>query len=161
VFKQVQVPAGGQQSVQVAAGSRVTPPPLSSGDGGGTQQMTASKDIRGPSPEFPQLCEYGLRHPNKGEPSAPVRADQVATAMAFLAQFRPTKRGTYSSYYLKHAAERWGGRNGLSGYVSNGALIAAAFCLGLVIDEYLSCFPTSPNAKIGISKRDYVKLVGY
>jgi hypothetical protein len=124
------------------------------------ENSATQKRAEGPWPEFPQLCEYGLRSA-KGHRPTRVSEDQVFTAVMFLSQFRPTKRGTYDSYFLKHAAERWGGKVGLCSYISNGALIAAALCLGLVIDEYLSCFPTSPNAKIGISKRDYVKLVGY
>jgi hypothetical protein len=181
------IPAEGQQSVLVAAGyANRCCCRYSSGDGSsGTQQKTtgenspvakqpigrptktASKvercvgmDICGPWPEYPQLCEYGLRHA-KGKPPSPIRADQLATAIEFLRHFRPTKKGTYSSYFLKHEAERWGGRNGMCTYVSNGALIAAALHLGLVIDEYGNCWPTSPNAKIGISKRDFVKLMGY
>ncbi len=115
--------------------------------------------MRGPWPEFPQLCEYGLRYA-KGKPPSPVCADQVVTAIEYLRQFRPTKRGTCSSYFLKHEAERWGGRNGLCHYISNGALIAAALCLGLVIEEYPNCWPSSPNAKIGISRRDFNRLAG-
>jgi hypothetical protein len=132
------------------------PPSLASGGGGGTQQVATLRHW----PQFPLLCEYGLR-PAKGHLPTPVSENQVFTAVMFLSQFRPTKRGTYCSYFLKHAAERWGRKVGLCSYVSNGALIKAALRLGLVIDEYLSCFPTSPNAKIGISKRDFVKLVGY
>jgi hypothetical protein len=60
---------------------------------------------------------------------------------------------------LKHEAERWGGRNRMCSYVSNGALIAAALFLGLAIDEYGNCWPTSPNAKIGVSKRDFSRYM--
>lgn len=138
------------------------------GGGSGTQQEAVgtnaptenhvAPDTRGPWPDFPQLCEYGLRRPPKDVRSSPVRADEIATAVAYLCRFRPTKRGTYNSYFLKHEAERWALRNGMSAYVSNGALIAAALTLGLVIDEYLNCWPTSPNAKIGISKRDFKRF---
>jgi hypothetical protein len=72
-----------------------------------------------------------------------------------LRRFRPTKRGTYSSYLLKHEAERWGGRTGMCRYVSNGALIAAALFLGLSVEDYPPSWLTSPNARIGISKRDF------
>ncbi|MET3993354.1 hypothetical protein ABID65_005006 [Bradyrhizobium sp. S3.9.2] len=114
---------------------------------------------RGPWPEYPQLCEYGLRRPPKSNIVSVIRADQVQTAIAFLRLFRPTKRGTYSSYFLKHEAERWGQRKGFCCYVSNGALLCAALHLGLVIDEYRDRFPTSPNARIGISRRDFKKVI--
>jgi hypothetical protein len=153
------VPAGGQQR----RFSEPTQPLASSGCVGAHQTATVGensptqKRADGPSPEFSQLCEYGLRLA-KGHRPTRVSEDQVFTAVMFLSQFRPTKRGTYDSYFLKHEAERWGGRNGMCSYISNGALIAAALCLGLVIDEYLSCFPTSPNAKIGISKRGFKRF---
>jgi hypothetical protein len=119
----------------------------------------ATSAPRGARHEFPRLCEFGLR-PHPGTLPTPVRADQVATAIAFLRQFRPTKTGRLNSYYLKHEAERWGGRNGMCYYVSNGALLMAALCLDLVIEEYPNCWPSSPNAKIGISKRDFKRLTG-
>jgi hypothetical protein len=117
----------------------------------------AASAARGVWHEFPRLCEFGLR-PHPGTLPTPVRADQIATAIAFLRQFRPTKTGRLNSYYLKHEAERWGGRNGMCYYVSNGALLMAALCLGLVIEEYPNCWPSSPNAKIGISKYDFKRL---
>lgn len=114
---------------------------------------------RGPWPRFPQLCEYGLRYPPKGGRPSPVRADQVATAIAFLSMFEPTKTGRISSYCLKHAAERYGGRRGLCSYVSNGALIAAALQLGFVVEEYpMGYGPQSPNAKIGVGLREFKKF---
>ena len=39
----------------------------------------------------------------------------------------------WGSYALKHEAERWGQRNGYSGYVSNGAAIVAAILCGFTI----------------------------
>lgn len=75
--------------------------------------------------------------------------------MAFLRLFRPTKKGTFSSYWLKHEAERWGGKNGMRSYVSNGALLLAAFRLGLTVAPHRS---PSPNAQIGLSKRDVRKF---
>lgn len=62
---------------------------------------------------------------------------QVATAIAYLRCCKPAKRATLNSYWLKHLAEDWGKAQGLSGYVANGALIAAAV--------YLQ-FPTSRGA---------------
>lgn len=123
------------------------PRPLSSPDSRG--------DIRGPWYDLPQLCEYGLRRPPKSNLASPVRADQVETAIEFLRMFRPIKKGSYCSYYLKHEAESWGHRNGMCNYVSNGALLWAALHLGLTVDEYWDRYPTSPNAKIGISRRDF------
>jgi hypothetical protein len=110
--------------------------------------------------KFPRLCEYGLRPP-RGHLPTPPRADQVATAVAFLRLFRPTKTGRVDSYRLKHEAERWGAKNGMSAYVSNGALLLAAMCLDLVVEEYRSCWPSSPNAKIGVSGRDLKRLTGW
>jgi hypothetical protein len=84
-------------------------------------------------------------------PHAPEN-DQVETALAYLSQLTPTKRPTYSSYYLKHRAESWGKCHGHSSYVSNGALIEAAIRLGLTIK------PTGINAGIGVSVRDVKAL---
>jgi hypothetical protein len=109
---------------------------------------------------FPFLCEYGLRRYPKSEPT-PVSAKHVATAVLFLRQFKPVKHGAFSSYYLKHAAEKWGGSVGLSYYITNGALLAAAFFLGRSIEPHRgSWFPPSPNADIGISKRDFRRITG-
>jgi hypothetical protein len=47
-----------------------------------------------------------------------------------------------SSYYLKHAAEKWAGA-----YISNGALIAAAVHLGFAIERA----PSNINAQIGVT----------
>jgi hypothetical protein len=77
---------------------------------------------------------------------------EVKTAIAYLSQLTPTKRPTYSSYYLKHRAENWGKRHGHCSYVSNGALIEAAIRLGLTIK------PISINAHIGVSVRDVKAL---
>src|SRR5437879_415103 len=95
-----------------------------------TQTVGATDDPRHPKArrEFPGLCEFGLRPPPRSAPT-PVRAAQVQTAVAYLRQFRPTARGTYSSYDLKHRAERWGGKLGMSSYITNGAMIAAALLL--------------------------------
>ena len=41
----------------------------------------------------------------------------------------------WTSYTLKHAAERWGRRHGYFGYVSNGAAIVAAILCGFTILE--------------------------
>ncbi len=82
----------------------------------------------------------------------PPADDQTETALAYMSQLKPTKRPTYSSYYLKHHAEEWGRRHGHCSYVSNGALIAAAIRLKLVIK------PTGINADIGVSRHDVKAL---
>jgi len=82
-----------------------------------------------------------------GLPTPPLEK-QVETALAYLSQLKPTKQPTFSSYHLKHCAERWGKRHGMEPYVSNGALIEAAIRLGLVIK------PNNINAGIGVSKHD-------
>lgn len=78
-------------------------------------------------------------------------AKEIQTASAFLQQMTPINEWTFSSYHLKHVAEAYGKRYGLSGHVSNGALIAAAIALG---------FPVRPeswpslNAVCGVSILD-------
>ncbi len=55
-------------------------------------------------------------------------ADQIDAALAYLKAGAPDDHAPSSgmySYGLKHRAERWAGR-----YISNGAMIAAAFMLG-------------------------------
>ena len=149
------VPAGGQHAVRVkSAGSREPAATLYFSDSAaaGTRQITM------PS-VFPKLCENGLR-PAKGHQPTPIREDQVFTAAMFLSKFRPTKHGTYSSYYLKHAAENWGATVGLCSYISNGALIKAALYLGLAVEELSEYWP-SPNAVVGIHRGDFKRLVGY
>lgn len=63
----------------------------------------------------------------------------------------PTRRPTVFSYSLKHLAENWGQRVGMRSYVSNGALILAAFELGLTIKPYDDA-PGCPNAQVGAGK---------
>ena len=69
-------------------------------------------------------------------------------------------KADHGSYALKHSAERWGERNGLEGYVSNGALIAAALHLGFLVrpDDPRSLSmqwlgKVRPNARIGLSRK--------
>lgn len=92
-----------------------------------------------------------------GDPEPP-EAAQVATAVAFLRLLTPTHAATWQSpgsYGLKHDAEQWGRVNGLEPYVSNGALIAAAVEIGYPIWHRGR---GSPNAAIGVSKRDLSRL---
>jgi hypothetical protein len=107
---------------------------------------------------FPRFGANGLYPGLRSEPS-PIQPDQVLTAMMFLRMFTPTKLTYYSSYFLKHAAENWGGKVGLCSYVSNGALILAALMLGLTVAPY-DKEGWSPNAGIGISKRDFRRITG-
>ena len=108
---------------------------------------------------FPRFGANGLYPGRRNEPS-PIQPDQVATAMAFLQRLKPTQRGYISSYALKHAAENWGRDVGMCAYVSNGALILAALLLGLVVRPYDEDRYLNPNAAIGVSKRDYRRIVG-
>jgi hypothetical protein len=71
-------------------------------------------------------------HESYGPPK-PLEDCQVETALAYLSQLRPTKQPTFSSHLLKHRAEQWDRLHGYFPYVSNGALIAAAVRLELLI----------------------------
>ena len=77
----------------------------------------------------------------------------IATAIAFLRLCRKIKTPTYSSYFLKHVAERWGGHNGMQPYITNGELIVAAVYLGFHIEP----IRRSPNACVGVSRIDVKK----
>jgi hypothetical protein len=81
--------------------------------------------------------------------------NQIETAIAFLRRCRATAKPTLGSCGLKHSAERWGRRNGLSPYVSNGSLICAAIFLGFPISEPIK---GNPNVSIGVHARDVVRL---
>ncbi len=98
------------------------------------------KEIRA---KYPTLCATGLGISNF-KPRSPYEKqlaelaesrrclfdsqDEIHTARAFLALCRPS-RSRCGSYGLKHQAEGWGARSDLSPYVSNGALILAAYLL--------------------------------
>ncbi|MCA1453980.1 hypothetical protein I6F35_12235 [Bradyrhizobium sp. BRP22] len=116
-------------------------------------------DSAEPRYRFPHFGANGF-YPGRGRAPSPLQPEQIATAMAFLQMFRPTKHGTLSSYFLKHAAENWGGKIGLCSYVSNGALILAALMLGLVVEPHRPDWLLSPNADIGISRRDFRRITG-
>lgn len=80
--------------------------------------------------------------------------EEFARALEFVeARWRPTQNITryQSSYGLKHTAERWHreviGRN-VNCYVSNGALIAAALCLGY----RHRIIPGSPNCFFNVGR---------
>jgi hypothetical protein len=90
-------------------------------------------------------------------------ANEVATAIAFLRRFKPTKtvRSGVRSYALKHSAEIWGRRNGMAGYVSQGELIAAALYLGFKI-KAIGRSKETPNgsttAYVGIAIPELARL---
>jgi hypothetical protein len=81
----------------------------------------------------------------------------IATAVAFLRQCRKVKKFTYSSYHLKHQAERWGRYNGLEPYVANSELIVAAVYLGFPIRVHRR----SLNVLIAVSKRDLEAVMAH
>ncbi len=75
--------------------------------------------------------------------------------MAFLRQMRRTMRPNTGSGTLKHHAEDWGRENGLCGYVSRGALIAAAQALGYSIKR-IGC---GGDVEIGVRQCDLNRLL--
>jgi hypothetical protein len=79
----------------------------------------------------------------------------VATALAFLRQCRRIKTPNLSSYGLKHAAERWGRRNGMKPYITNGELIVAAIYLNFTIKPYPD---GGPNVAIAVAVEDVQRL---
>jgi hypothetical protein len=76
--------------------------------------------------ELPQ--KYIERSRNRFNP------EHVATAIAFIREHCvPAKTPKIDSYWLKHLAEEWGAKHGLSDYVATGELIAAAVYLQLPV----------------------------
>jgi hypothetical protein len=73
----------------------------------------------------------------------------VAAAIRFLRQCRPTKRARLSSYRLKHSVEHWD-----HDYVSNGELIAAALYLGFKTKS----IPGEVNVLIAVNADDADRL---
>jgi len=73
-----------------------------------------------------------------------LRFDEFLICCDWLAKFEKVRTPQFSSYYLKHVIEKLA-----DSYISNGALIAAAFHLDLPI----KFFPGSPNINVGISKK--------
>lgn len=72
------------------------------------------------------------------------RANEIKLAKSFFETCTPSKTTFINSYRLKHLAED----RARPAYISNGALITAAYEMGLGI----KCFPRSPNAGIAVSK---------
>ena len=98
---------------------------------------------------FPELSGDGVRLPPGAKPQ-PIHDDQIETAMAFLRLLRPTTRPTIGSGTLKHDCESWGSVNGLSAYVSRGALVAAAVIVGYTVRAHRY----GADVQIGISLKD-------
>jgi hypothetical protein len=106
---------------------------------------------------FPQLCSDGL-HPYPGAASRPIDPAQVETAIAFLGMLTPTKTPRTGSGTLKHHAENWGKRVGLSSYISCGALTTAAVALGLIMKTYGPWWSKNPHVAIGVSLKDLKRI---
>lgn len=106
---------------------------------------------------FPKLCSDGL-YPYPGTAPRFIDPAQVEAAIHFLSLLTPTKTPRISSGSLKHLAEEWGRRHGLCGYISPGALTAAAVALGLAIKTYGSWFAMNPHVAIGVSRKDLRRL---
>lgn len=71
--------------------------------------------------EWPGLDADGV-----GGASRPINRHEVAAARAYIRTCGATQTAKKPAYRLKHQAERWAAGRGLAGYVSPGALIAAA-----------------------------------
>jgi hypothetical protein len=74
--------------------------------------------------------------------------ERVATAIAFFRSGPRTRKRREDSGWLKHLAERWGRDQGMSSYVANGELIAAAVYLGLPIQGVSK----APNVLIRVGR---------
>jgi hypothetical protein len=106
---------------------------------------------------FPKLCVDGL-YPFPGMASRPIDPEQVQAAIQFLAMLTPTKTPRIGSGTLKHHAEAWAKRHGLCGYISRGALTAAAVTLGLAVKAYGPLFVFNPAVGIGVSLKDLRRI---
>src|SRR5438309_1680643 len=87
---------------------------------------------------FPDLNCDGLNSTRQRHEFLETDADMLTTSVAFMQRIDAARIGRLrpSSYFLKHAAERWGGATGHAPYVSNGALIAAAVYLDFPVKPY-------------------------
>lgn len=105
---------------------------------------------RPPDNDSSEVNEMTIMNQTRDAPSAD--SAQVQTAKAFLLTLTRTKSATRRSpysYMLKHNAENWGRANGMEPYVTNDAVIAAAFELDLLV---LWEGGRSPNALIGVTR---------
>lgn len=121
-----------------------------------TYLLEAALVIEGAASAHPDLDHHGWFRDEK-QPFEPTESSltQVATALAYLDQCVIVKTPKEYSYRLKHCAENWGRKHGMSPYVSNGAFILAALHRGVPMKHYphrsLNCF-------LAISKRSIAAL---
>jgi hypothetical protein len=102
--------------------------------------------------KFPKICADGTCIGVRGAPFQAILPNQVDTAMEFLSQLTSTRTARTGSYQLKHVGEDWGKRQGLSRYVSNGAMIVAALALELPVEAAGKPWELfNPNCLIGVS----------
>lgn len=94
------------------------------------------------------LIVPGRQWPISGKPPA----DQIRAAVEWCEWAKVIKSPTFSSYCVKHTAERWA-----EFYISNGALIVAAGRVGIPMFSMPPVFFRSPNAGLAISRRWYAK----
>ena|ERR1700722_4352528 len=106
---------------------------------------------------FPKLSANGIFAGGDGRgcrpAPQPIVASQFEDALAFLSRLTPTKTARICSYVLKHIAERWAGS-----YISNGALIAAALALRLVVETYPPSWGDNPTVAVGVSRKSLKAL---
>jgi hypothetical protein len=113
----------------------------------------ATRAIEAAKAAMPELTTWGVGiKDDRREFSGP----GVATAIAFLRQCTKTNDPRFSSYGLKHAAERWGKQHGLESYVTNGELIAAAIYLGFKIEKAMD--RQNPNVTVAVTVDDVQRL---
>ena len=99
----------------------------------------------------PELGANGFAPFSSGETQNPIALAEVDLALRWLGHHgrRATTNPNYSSYGLKHFAEKTAPalRDGAIPYISNGAFIAAA----LHLNYRVSRIGDTPNARINIS----------
>jgi hypothetical protein len=99
--------------------------------------------------EFPGICSYGLAAGHSPEAyEIPWDGTEIELSIEFLLTCKKIKTPTYSSYYMKHVVE-----NTVHRYIGNGEFIVACIALGFTVIP-MGGWGGSPNARIGISKRD-------
>jgi len=95
---------------------------------------------------LPRLCRYGMLWGPDQDCDERFSVEGVTTALIYLSQFQKQDKPRWSSYLLKHLAERWGCDNELDCYVANGEMIVAAVALDLPIKWEGG----GPNVTVGI-----------
>ncbi|MFU8853026.1 YozE family protein [Micromonospora sp. SL1-18] len=117
-----------------------------------SDRTIAADDLAKVLEDHPKLSAEGYDHPDVRQPDKLVgsrdnltrRLDEVQAAYDWITTLRRVRitRGTASSYGLKHEGERAGIR-----YVTNGAMIAAAYLAGVTV----KVVPGDPNPKLGVT----------